>query len=129
MQNRHYDDQAWTVGDSSLRIVNTDIASFWPLSYGNFTWNVSDSTMVDVRAYDNTIRTFTNCTFFSISGYQNANITLLDSYVENNAMATGMSTVNLNQVTDNNGEFFYTVLDQGKIFRDGTAITQSTSAQ
>ena len=129
VQNRHYDDQAWTVGDSSLRIVNTDIASFWPLSYGNFTWNVSDSTMVDVRAYDNTIRTFTNCTFFSISGYQNANITLLDSYVENNAMATGMSTVNLNQVTDNNGEFFYTVLDQGKIFRDGTAITQSTSAQ
>ncbi len=127
IQNRHYADQSWTVGDSTLRIVNTNVASFWPIAYGNFTWNISDSTMVDVRAYGQVHTTYSNCSFFSISGYDQAHLELNDSSVQNNALASGTSVIQLNHVTTDPSQFFYTLLDQGSIFRDGVQIPASTS--
>ena len=127
IQRRHYVDETRTVGDSSLRIINTDVNAFWPYTEGNFTWHISDSDMADVRSFGTSTSTFDNCNFFSISGYDSANITVTNSFIENNAMASNNSVVNLDNITTDASQFFYTLLDQGTMFRDGTAITASTT--
>ena len=52
---------------------------------------------------------------------------MTNSFIENNAMASNNSVVNLDNITTDASQFFYTLLDQGTMFRDGTAITASTT--
>jgi hypothetical protein len=119
LKAQHYDDRTFVGDRSTLRLVNTTLAGWWPTTFNDFILNVTNATLVDPRSYQTSRMNISDSTLSMFFAYGNAEATIVNSRITDSLNAFGNGLIRLTRVVLS-GQMNTT--GTGRIVRDGVTV-------